>query len=171
MFLWSIEENNPLTIIKCASSWENLFLPYANNKCADQPAHPRSLISAFDVCCLDSRISLFSISKISRLYLASVAEQNGLCLTWSENPKTGFLACDVAQISTSSVSLTTNMMTHTYRKINTLWKLCQMRISLFFDEILTPVKWYIASEITHFHHTALLNRKYNFGLLGELSMF
>ena len=30
---------------KWATSWENLFNPYANNKDADQPAHPRSLIS------------------------------------------------------------------------------------------------------------------------------
>ena len=28
-------------------------LPYANNKGADQPAHPRSLIGAFVVRCLD----------------------------------------------------------------------------------------------------------------------
>ena len=28
-----------------AMSWENLFMAYANNKGADQPAHPRSLIS------------------------------------------------------------------------------------------------------------------------------
>ena len=31
-------------------------LPYANNKGADQPAHPRSLISAFVVRCLDNII-------------------------------------------------------------------------------------------------------------------
>ena len=54
--------------------------------------HPRSLISAFVVRCLDSIISLVYISHISRLQLASVAEQAGLCLTWSETPKTGFLA-------------------------------------------------------------------------------
>ena len=36
-------------------------MPYANNKGADQPAHPRSLISAFVVRCLDSIISLVSI--------------------------------------------------------------------------------------------------------------
>ena len=30
---------------------KNLFMPYANNKGADQPAHPRILISAFVVCC------------------------------------------------------------------------------------------------------------------------
>ena len=29
-----------------ATSWENLFMPYANNKGADQLAHPGSLISA-----------------------------------------------------------------------------------------------------------------------------
>ena len=43
---------------------KNLFLPYANNKGADQPAHPRSLISTFVVRCLDSIISLVSISEI-----------------------------------------------------------------------------------------------------------
>ena len=26
-----------------AASWENLCMPYANNKGADKPAHPRSL--------------------------------------------------------------------------------------------------------------------------------
>ena len=74
-----------------ATSWENLFMTYANNKGADQPAHPRSLISAFVVRCLDSIIPLVSISEISSLYLASVAAQTGLCLTWSQTPKTGFL--------------------------------------------------------------------------------
>ena len=39
-----------------AKSWENLFMPYATNKVADQPAHPRSLISTFVVCCLHSMI-------------------------------------------------------------------------------------------------------------------
>ena len=48
-------------------------IPYANNKGADQPAHPRSLISAFVVRCLDSILPLVSISEISSLCLASVA--------------------------------------------------------------------------------------------------
>ena len=42
------------------------LMSYANNKGADQPAHPRSLISAFIVRCLDS-ISLDFIAEISRL--------------------------------------------------------------------------------------------------------
>ena len=54
--------------------------------------HPRSLISALIVRCLHSIIFLVSISEISSLYIAFVAEQAGLCLTWSETPKTGFLA-------------------------------------------------------------------------------
>ena len=45
-------------------SWETLFMPYASNKGADQPAHARSLISAFVVCCLDNIISLVSIFAI-----------------------------------------------------------------------------------------------------------
>ena len=36
----------------CAASWENLFMPYANNKSTDQPAHPCSVISALVVRCL-----------------------------------------------------------------------------------------------------------------------
>ena len=43
------------------------LMAYANNKGADQPAHPRSLISAFVVRCLDTIISLNSIAEISRL--------------------------------------------------------------------------------------------------------
>ena len=42
------------------------LMPYANNKGADQPAHPRSLISTFVVRCLDSRICILAISKVSR---------------------------------------------------------------------------------------------------------
>ena len=57
------------------------LMSYANNKCADQPAHPR---------CLDSVMSLVSVSKISSLMLASVAEQASLSLTWSETPEDTF---------------------------------------------------------------------------------
>ena len=66
-------------------------MPNANNKGADQPVHPRSLISAFVVRCLDSRILPVSISELSSLCLPSVAAQAGLSLTWSKTPKTGFL--------------------------------------------------------------------------------
>ena len=43
------------------------LMTYANNKGADQPGHPRSLISTFVVRCLDSIMPLVSISEISRL--------------------------------------------------------------------------------------------------------
>ena len=65
--------------------------PYANNKGADQPAHPRSLISAFVIRCLDRIIPLVSTLKISSLLLVSVNVQAGLSLTWSETPRTGFV--------------------------------------------------------------------------------
>ena len=41
-----------------------LFFIYANKKGADQLAHPRSLISAFVVRCLDSIIPLVCLSAI-----------------------------------------------------------------------------------------------------------
>ena len=53
--------------------------------------HPRSLISIFVIRCLYSIIPLVSIGEISSLYLASVAAQTGLSLSWSQTPKTGFL--------------------------------------------------------------------------------
>ena len=45
---------------------EKTCLWHANNKGADQPAHSRSLISAFVVRCLDSIIPLLALAKISR---------------------------------------------------------------------------------------------------------
>ena len=72
-------------------------MSYANDKGADQPAHPRSLISAFVVRCLDSVMSLVSGTKISSLMLASVAEQARLCLTWSDTPEDMF-SHDEAQL-------------------------------------------------------------------------
>ena len=49
-----------------ARSCEMCLMTYANNKGADQPAHPRSLISTFVVRCLDSMIRILAISKVSR---------------------------------------------------------------------------------------------------------
>ena len=49
-----------------ALSWENMLMPYANNKGSDQSTHLCSLISVFVVPCLDSIIPLVSIPEISR---------------------------------------------------------------------------------------------------------
>ena len=42
------------------------FMPYAKIKDADQPALPRSLISVFVVCYLDSIIPILDTTKISK---------------------------------------------------------------------------------------------------------
>ena len=73
-------------------------LPYANNKEADQSAHPHSLISTFVVPSLDSIIPVVNKYQISRLKLVSVPEQTGLSLTWSHTPKTGFLMAGLTYI-------------------------------------------------------------------------
>ena len=57
MFITAIEPGHEKLCLKS----------YANNKGADQNAHPRSLISTFVVRCIDSIISLDSIAEISRL--------------------------------------------------------------------------------------------------------
>ena len=56
-----------LLLIKWATSWENLFMPYANTKGADQPARLRSLISTFVVRCLDTIIHLLAIADFKTL--------------------------------------------------------------------------------------------------------
>ena len=61
------------------------LMSYVNNK------------GAFVVRCLGSVMSLVSITKISSLMLASVAEQASLSLTWSEIPEDIF-SHDGAQI-------------------------------------------------------------------------
>ena len=48
----------------CASTRENLSSGLANNTGADQPAHPRSLISAFVIRFLKSVISKLAASEI-----------------------------------------------------------------------------------------------------------
>ena len=64
----------------------------ANNKCADQLAHPRSLISAFAIHLLNSIILKHAPIEISLFYLVSVAEKAGFGMILSETLKTGFVA-------------------------------------------------------------------------------
>ena len=58
---------------------------------ADQPAHPRSLISAFVIHFLESIISKLATSEIFIFYLGSVAVESCLNHTLSETLKTGFV--------------------------------------------------------------------------------
>ena len=64
---------------------------FVNKKGADQPAHPRSLISAFVIHFLESNIFNLAKDEFSHFYLVSVAEETGLKLVLMETPKTGFL--------------------------------------------------------------------------------
>ena len=61
------------------------------NKDADQLRGNREADQRLCFCYIDSTIPLLSKSEISSLNLSSVAVQPGLCGTWSETPKTGFL--------------------------------------------------------------------------------
>ena len=47
---------------------------FANNKGADQPAHPRSLISAFVIRLLEGIISQLATSEVLRFYVVPVAQ-------------------------------------------------------------------------------------------------
>ena len=70
---------------------ENLSSVFLDNKGADEPAHRRSLISAFVIHLLESIMSELATSEIPLIWLVSVVEQAGCGMTWTENPKTGFL--------------------------------------------------------------------------------
>ena len=62
------------------------------NKDADQLRGNREAVQRLCFRYTDSTIPLLSKSEISSLYSSSVVVQPGLCGTWSETPKTGFLA-------------------------------------------------------------------------------
>ena len=64
----------------------------ANSKGADQPAHSRSLISAFVIHILKRIISSLVTSDFFKFLARFVAEETGLSLDLSETPKTGFVA-------------------------------------------------------------------------------
>ena len=74
------------------SARKPVFGGFANNTGADQPARPRSLISAFVIRFLESTVCKLPIGEISIFWLVSVAEDTGLKLASLETPKTGFLA-------------------------------------------------------------------------------
>ena len=61
----------------------------ANKKGSGQPAHPRSLTSAFVIRLLESIISRLATFGISIFYLVFVTEQVGFNLILSETPKAG----------------------------------------------------------------------------------
>ena len=68
---------------------EKLFMPYANNKGADQPAHPRCLISVFVDRCLGSIIPRFYTRNFK--LLPSVCDCAGrFKSTLVENPEDRF---------------------------------------------------------------------------------
>ena len=76
------------------SLWE-----FANNKGADQPAHPCSLIGAIIIRLLESIISKVETCKISIFYLLSVAEEISLILASLEIPKTGFSSVEAQMVA------------------------------------------------------------------------
>ena len=79
-----------ILFITCALTRENLFSGFANNTSSDQPAHPRSLISAFIIRFLESTISKLDTSEISNFLLVSVAEVTCFGLALLGTLKTGF---------------------------------------------------------------------------------
>ena len=67
----------------------NLSLGFANNKGADQPTHPRNLISAFFIHLLKSSLPKLATSENWIFWPVSVAEQVGLGMLWSKTHNFG----------------------------------------------------------------------------------
>ena len=70
---------------------KNYLWGFANNKCADQPALLRSLISAFVDRELKIIISSLAMCRISNYELVHLAQQAGLNITLSQNLKIDFI--------------------------------------------------------------------------------
>ena len=119
-----ITESHNINLHSCVSTRENLSSGCANNKGANQSAHPRSLISAFVIRLLVRIISKLATSRFPLFYLVSVAEETGLSL--AESPKTDFVGprpkimymkCTNQQarnVGATSYSYKYNMLTSTF---------------------------------------------------------
>ena len=81
-----------------AMSWENLFYAYANNKGADQPVHPHSLISTFVVRCLDSIYNTSSFYIRNFKTLASFCGCAGRFVSYLVANPEGRFSCDAAHL-------------------------------------------------------------------------
>ena len=87
-----------LTLVICRYS--AIFEPHrektgfclGENKGADQLRSNCEAVQRLYFCYRDGTISLLLKSEISSFLPTSVTVQVGLCRTWSETPKTGFLA-------------------------------------------------------------------------------
>ena len=123
-------------------SCENLSMPYVNNKGADQPAHPCSLISVFVIRCLDNIIPLLAIAGISRLQLVSVAEPYLV-----KTPRDRF-SHDVALILLCEFWTTTvalhDMYQHTQHHIQNLLFHCTFSACIFMSVIKHYICYYSA---------------------------
>ena len=95
------QQATPLSTLFANQKWttssEKLFMPYATNKGADQPAHPHSLISGFVAGCLDSIIPIFAISKTFKM-LASLGSWRGWFESYLVAHPNDRFSCDVAQM-------------------------------------------------------------------------
>ena len=84
------------------------------NKDADQLRGNREADQRLCFRYADSTIPLLPKSEISSLYLSSVAVQPGLCRTWSETPKTGFLTTRLKYLLHSDCLVFKFSMRNTY---------------------------------------------------------
>ena len=75
-----------------ASTRENLYSGFVNNKAADQPAHLRTLVSVFVIYILESIRSNITACEISIFLVLSVANKTGLSLALLETLKTRFVS-------------------------------------------------------------------------------
>ena len=106
------------------------------NKDADQLRGNREADQRLCFRYTDSTIPLLPKSEISSFYLSSVAVQPGLCRTWSETPKTGFLTRlklhrRVSMITTVN-PLVTNGICHHYHLEESIFVFRDIRIDFSF---------------------------------------
>ena len=121
-------------------------------------------ISTFVVCCLDSMICILTISKVSRFWLTSVAEQVGLNLTFLKIPEDTFWH-DEAQMTVDDAHATVDKL-HVGRQSLPTAKVVLVQL------VLTKVAWILwnwgsscSTSECHLedqHHCLELSR----GLLG-----
>ena len=102
----------------------------------------------------DSRIPRLPKSEVSSLYPSSVTVQPGLCRTWSETPKTGFLRMRLIFLLGSHVSwhLTVKSLCYIYNSKHMNLSNCQVKNNNYLTKLVKAFKANKCTLLVNIHN-------------------
>ena len=111
---------------------ENLSSGFANNKGTDQPAHPRRLISTFEIRFSKNVVSELATGEILIFLLVTEAEHTALSVALSETPQDRFPYV-VSMGEISILSIRANLFAKIYNPFSAIHYNCHLLAHLLMN--------------------------------------